>query len=114
MVKLFIACLTVLTFNAHATEFESFKSTGSGLSVYTEAAIAQIWGGNVPACIKLRGKVLKRNAAYAKAFKDDKSYCSPSASSKRMAKELKGVNEVIIIKTAELPSESLKKVMSSI
>lgn len=108
--KNIILALVLLNFaTAHAVEMEAFKSSSTGLTVYTESALAKQWASNVPTCLKDGGKTLRRNAAYVKFFGDDKSKCSMSPAAKRKARVLSGT-EVVVIRVAELPDSLLKSV----
>lgn len=101
----------VMSLNANAIELFSTKKSGSGLNVLTLESFNKAWS-TVPTCIKQKSRVIGVNGAYMKAFGKTNDYCSASESAKRQA-QLNGIKEeVVIVRTAELPEsvyQELKK-----
>jgi hypothetical protein len=107
--KLFILSLLILSFNTQAMELLSVKKSGSSLNVLTVESVNKAWNGSTPACLKDGSKLLGVNAAYLKTFGKNGKLCSNSEAAQRIAKIKHGVSEVIVIRYAELPEETIKK-----
>lgn len=108
MIKLFLTCLVVLSFQANAIELLGYKADNSGF-VYTKATIDKLWSSDQPACLKEGGKILGVNKAYKNAslkYQD----CSSTEKRKRIHKA-QGIS-VTVVKLSELPMEMIKEIKS--
>lgn len=109
MIKLFLTCLIVATFNANAIELLGYKDSNSGAIVISKQTIETAWSSDQPACLKEGAKLLGVNKAFKKArlgYRD----CSNSVKRKRIHKA-QGI-EVTVFKLSELPTEMIKEIKS--
>lgn len=109
MIKLFLTCLVVLSFQANAIELLGYKDTGSGVTVLSKESVNAVWNSDQPACLKEGGKILGVNKAY-RAASLTYADCSTTEKRKRIHKA-QGIN-VTVLKLSELPMDMIKEIKS--
>lgn len=101
----FLILSVMLSGLAHAQLSDFPSKSGKNLMVYSETEYKSIINGTTPMCLKDRGSVLKRNAAYAKAFGISKKQCAETPKAKRAQR---GLN-VIVVTIDNLPESEYNK-----
>lgn len=112
MKKLFIGCaLVLLSVNSYAFKIQSYKTTGSSITVIDAKTVTDAFNSNVPFCLKEGGKVITVNDAF---LANKLVYADCSTSDKRLRIHKAEGIKVNVFKLSSLPMDMIKSIKAKL